>query len=85
MTFTINISVPTNGSAAGYLSATLPIAAGSGYGTIAAARNSTSGALDVGIINPGSTTVVIQNASGGYPVTDGQGVTVSGSYQIASP
>lgn len=76
------VTVTTNGTGATYLSATLPITAGSPAHSINGIEVSSTAYACPGYIAPSATTVVIRRYDGVYPAANGYVFAMSGQYEI---
>jgi len=83
--FRIKVVIVSNGSASGYLSATLPSppVTGDGIMCVVAGRNTTTGVMLQGVIGETGTSIKILRFDNTYPVADGQTVVLSGTYEAA--
>ena len=79
--FELRIDITTNGSAAGYVQATLPFPAA---GIAVFAGRSLSGKMLQGQVVAGSTAFGIVNYDNTYPGADGASLSMSGWYRAAS-
>ncbi len=81
--FTINIT--TNGTAAGGLNVSLPIAAAAFNYTLAGRENSSSGKSLVSVVSAGpAANCFVANYDATYPGSNGASITLSGVYESAS-
>jgi len=83
--FRIKVAIVSNGSASGYLSATLPSppVTGDGIVCVVAGRNQTTGVMLQGVIGETGTSMKILRFDNTYPAADGQTVVISGTYEAA--
>jgi hypothetical protein len=77
VTLNFSIAITTNGTGAGVLQATSPLASfnSSGYQTIGSARSSASGKMIQVILAANSTTLQLVNYDNTYPAADGAVIT----------
>jgi hypothetical protein len=77
--YNIDIVVTTNGTCASFLSATLPVVAG--FRSAAVGRNNATGRVVLGTVSAATNIFAMTLDAGTYPVTDGQSITVNGTYE----
>jgi hypothetical protein len=82
--FIAYVPVTDNGTGAGALRLTLPLAAAAAESAVIAGRNTTSNAAVTGIVPSGQAYVDVVRYDGAYPVASGQAIRISGSYRAAS-
>jgi hypothetical protein len=80
--FQATATITTNGTGAGNLIITLPIAAQAANRFFGSGRDSTSGALCVWY-NSSTTQAYVQTTAGVYPGADGRSISISGSYETS--
>ena len=81
--FKINITITTNGTAAGYINATLPITAAAQAHTIQGIEVSSTGVSLNGYIASGASGVAVRKYDGTYPGANGYVLVLSGFYEVA--
>ena len=82
--FQARVTITTNGSAAGYVTATLPVAGLAATSqALTGFHQTNSEALAAAIVSPAVTVARILNSAGEYPGADGNVLLVSGTYEAA--
>lgn len=84
--FAMSVTITTNGTAAGYVQATLPVAAiAGGFKQVMAGKE--TGVIGFGLagqINSGSSAlIIVKNSDGTYPGANGHILEVTGTYEAA--
>lgn len=79
----VTITITTNGTAAGFVKATLPATVGAGNYVIAGRGNAASGNMLMGRLLASSTTLDVFNYNNSYPGNNGEVLMLSGVYESA--
>lgn len=78
--FTINVTITTNGTAAGFINASLPTTVNT-TGVAAGRENLVTFKMLQGLFSAGTATVTIVNYDNTYPGVNGASIFVSGTYE----
>jgi hypothetical protein len=76
--FSLAISITTNGTAAGYLTASLPFTGGVAAQVVSGRENSSTGKMLQGVLNAGASTLFILNYDNTYPGGNGYSLVLTG-------
>lgn len=79
--FSINLTITTNGTGAGFFKVGLPIAVQTAATAIGRETNGVTGKVLGGTIQAGNLTMIVLDADNAYPGANGTAFTISGTYE----
>jgi hypothetical protein len=82
--FTVGLSVTTVGTASSFFEISLPFTSGSVQNFAVAGRDSANGNAFIGVIDTGSTQLVIQEYNGGFGLVAGSSLNMTGFYESST-
>jgi hypothetical protein len=83
VSFSIRIAITTNGTAATFITATLPVMAFAASQALAGYHETNTEAMSAVILSGTPTVATIRNSAGEYPGANGAAFVISGTYEAA--